>query len=47
MDLDKKYRYFFAFSSRFLMADDREVLQDAGKIKAGVAKGKDEAEFEK
>ena len=31
----------------FLMADDREVLQDAGKITAEIAKAKDETEFEK
>ena len=31
----------------FLMAADREVLQDAGKITAEIAKAKDETEFEK
>ena len=31
----------------FLMADDREVLQDAGKITAEIAKTKAETEFEK
>ena len=31
----------------FLMADDREVLQDAGKITAEIAKEKAETEFEK
>ncbi len=31
----------------FLMADDREVLQDAGKITAQIAKAKAECEFEK
>ena len=31
----------------FLMADDREVLQNAGKITAEIAKAKAEAEFEK
>ncbi len=31
----------------FLMADDREVLQDAGKITAAIAKSKAETEFEK
>lgn len=31
----------------FLMADDREVLQDAGKITAAIAKEKAESEFEK
>ena len=31
----------------FLMADDREVLQDAGKITAEIAKTKAESEFEK
>lgn len=31
----------------FLMADDREILQDAGKITAEIAKSKAETEFEK
>lgn len=31
----------------FLMADDREVLQDARKITAEIAKSKAETEFEK
>ena len=31
----------------FLMADDREVLQDTGKITAEIAKAKAETEFEK
>lgn len=31
----------------FLMADDREVLEDAGKITAEIAKAKAETEFEK
>lgn len=31
----------------FLMADDREILQDAGKITAAIAKEKAETEFEK
>ena len=31
----------------FLMADDREILQDAGKITAAIAKAKAESEFEK
>ena len=31
----------------FLMADDREVLQEAGKITAEIAKEKAETEFEK
>ncbi len=31
----------------FLMADDREILQDAGKITAELAKAKAETEFEK
>ena len=31
----------------FLMADDREVLQDAGKITAEITKAKAETEFEK
>ena len=31
----------------FLMADDREVLQDAGKITAEIAAAKAETEFEK
>ena len=30
-----------------LMADEREVLQDAGKITAEIAKSKAETEFEK
>lgn len=31
----------------FLMADDREILQDTGKITAEIAKSKAETEFEK
>ena len=31
----------------FMMADDREVLLDAGKITAEIAKTKAETEFEK
>ena len=31
----------------FLMADDREILQNAGKITAEIAKAKAETEFEK
>ena len=31
----------------FLMADDRELLKDAGKITAEIAKSKAETEFEK
>jgi hypothetical protein len=31
----------------FLMADDRDILQDAGKITAEIAKAKAETEFEK
>ena len=31
----------------FLMADDREILQDTGKITARIAKEKAESEFEK
>lgn len=31
----------------FLMADDREILNDAGKITAKIAKEKAETEFEK
>ena len=31
----------------FLLADDRDILQDAGKITAEIAKDKAEAEFEK
>ena len=31
----------------FLMADDREILQDAGKITTEIAKAKAETEFEK
>jgi hypothetical protein len=32
---------------RFLEADDREILQDAGKITAKIAKDHAESEFEK
>ena len=31
----------------FLLADDREILQDAGKVTAEIAKAKAETEFEK
>lgn len=31
----------------FLMADDREILKDVGKITAEIAKSKAETEFEK
>lgn len=31
----------------FLMADDREILQNAGKITAEIARAKAETEFEK
>lgn len=31
----------------FLMADDREIIKDAGKITAEIAKSKAETEFEK
>ena len=31
----------------FLMADDREILQDTGKITARIAKAKAQSEFEK
>ena len=31
----------------FLMADEREILQDAGKITTEIAKAKAETEFEK
>ena len=31
----------------FLMADDREILQDAGKITTEIAKAKAKTEFEK
>ena len=31
----------------FLMADDRELLQDSGRITAEIAKAKAETEFEK
>ena len=31
----------------FLMADDREILQDVGKITTEIAKAKAETEFEK
>ena len=35
------------FADLFLMADDREILQDSGKITAEIAKAKAEMEFEK
>ena len=47
-DADKPHMGLATWSKRldlFLMADDREVLQDAGKITAEIAKAK--AEFEK
>ena len=49
-DADKPHMGLATWSKRldlFLMADDREVLQDAGKITAGIAKAKAETEFEK
>ena len=38
---------FMDIQQRSWMADDREVLQDAGKITAEIAKAKAETEFEK
>jgi len=49
-DADKPHMGLAAWSKRldlFLMADDREVLQDADKITAEIAKAKAETEFEK
>ena len=49
-DADKPHMGLATWSKRldlFLMADDREVLQDAGKITAGIVKAKAETEFEK
>ena len=49
-DADKPHMGVTTWSKRldlFLMADDREVLQDAGKITAEIAKAKAETEFEK
>ena len=49
-DTDKPHMGLATWSKRldlFLMADDREVLQDAGKITAEIAKAKAETEFEK
>ena len=49
-DADKPHMGLTTWSKRldlFLMADDREVLQDAGKITAEIAKAKAETEFEK
>ena len=49
-DADKPHMGLATWSKRldlFLMADDREVLQDAGKITADIAKAKAETEFEK
>ena len=49
-DADKPHMGLATWSKRldlFLMADDREVLQDAGKITAEIAKAKAETEFEK
>ena len=49
-DADKPHMGLATWSKQldlFLMADDREVLQDAGKITAEIAKAKAETEFEK
>ena len=49
-DVDKPHMGLATWSKRldlFLMADDREVLQDADKITAEIAKAKAETEFEK
>ena len=49
-DADKPHMGLATWSKRldlFFMADDREVLQDAGKITAEIAKAKAETEFEK
>ena len=49
-DADKPHMGVTTWSKRldlFLMADDREDLQDAGKITAEIAKAKAETEFEK
>ena len=49
-DADKPHMGLATWSKRldlFLMADDREVLQYAGKITAEIAKAKAETEFEK
>ena len=49
-DVDKPHMGLTTWAKRrdlFLMADDREVLQDAGKITAEIAKAKAETEFEK
>ena len=49
-DADKPHMGLATWSKRldlFLMADDREVLQDADKITAEIAKAKAETEFEK
>ena len=49
-DADKPHMGLATWSKRldlFLMADDREVLQDAGKITAEIAKAKAETDFEK
>jgi len=49
-DADKPHMGVTPWSKRldlFLMADDREVLQDEGKITAEIAKAKAETEFEK
>ena len=49
-EADKPHMGLATWSKRldlFLMADDREVLQDAGKITAEIAKAKAETEFEK
>ena len=41
------YHDFLLMCDLFLMADDREILKDAGKITAEIAKSKAETEFEK
>ena len=49
-DADKPHMGLATWSKRldlFLMSDDREVLQDADKITAEIAKAKAETEFEK
>ena len=38
---------FWLMCDLFLMADDREILKDVGKITAEIAKSKAETEFEK
>ena len=48
-DADKPHMGLTTWAKRldlFLMADDREVLQDAGQITAEIAKAKVETEFD-